>query len=157
MRRGLFVLALSLFLGGGANAQEAALEPGEFVSSLFFHLCLMHLPHYQGADLALKAAGYKPFAFNGGAEFEFAHASNGVWGAFDTSAEDNNGCSIRHQSLSEVDTQQIGLRVANEYSDVEPMMWKYEGVPSGWVVPYEDKFLYIIYNEGGISSDIRDK
>ncbi len=149
--------ALVLAFGAGGLSPALGKEPGAVVAKLFYQVCLMNLPYYEGASGVVEDVGYSLVPTDGGGEFEYFDEASGSWGAFDIAQEDNAGCSVFHESISETDAQQLGLALANRFSESEPRLWKYEGVPSGWTVPYNGKTLYIIYGEGGLSSDVRDK
>lgn len=152
------VLSALLFcaLASGSFVSNAQAEaPQKMIGLLFSKICLDNLPDYKGLDEVLRESGYD--VFSNGSYHEFYHpTASGVWGALDIDGL-NSGCSIMHEDLTEVVAQQLGLQIAKNYSSTEPMIWKYEGVPSGWVVPFQGRMLYVIYNDGGLSADIRDK
>ncbi len=155
MKSILAALILSVFASAGFVGHVQAAAPEKMIAQLFSEICLDNLPYYTGLDDGLRQMGYE--VFSNGTYHEFYHpTADGVWGAVDIDGE-NSGCSILHEELSEVAAQQLALQIIKDYSPHEPMMWKYEGVPSGWVVPFQDKMLYVIYSDGGLSADIRDK
>lgn len=157
MKRVIRALLLVVVLGVWGTGSAFGKEPGVVVGKLFYQVCLMNLPNYEGAPETVERLGYSLLSLNEGTEFGYSDEASGIWGAFDTGQENNAGCSVFHESISEIDSQQMGLELAKDFSESEPVMWKYDGVPSGWVVPYRDKMLYVIFGKGGLSSDVRDK
>ena len=132
-----------------------AAAPLALIKQLFANICLASLPDHKGLIGALKENGFE--VGSNGTYHEFSHPdAQNIWGAVEIDGA-NSSCSILHEGLSEVDAQQIGLQVLNAFSSDEPMMWTYEGVPSGWIVPFKGRMLYVIYHQGGLSADIRDK
>ncbi len=148
-------LAVAVLVAGGLPGTVLAAAPQKLIASVFSSVCLDFLPGYEGVEAFLRQQDYEVFSNGGYMEFSLPGAS-GVWGSIER-GEGAGSCSVLHEALSEAEAQQLGLVVLKGVSAQEPMIWKYEGVPSGWVVPYGGRALYVIYSDGGLSAELRSK
>lgn len=127
------------------------LPPAAAVGRLFSDICITGAPGFEGSAARLESEGFTVSPY-GETEFEFGNALSGISGVVML----GSGCSVMHEALSEDEAQALGaVLVAGAYGDrAEP--WRYEGRLSGWQVPLESQTLFIVYNQGGLSLELRD-
>lgn len=155
MKRLFLTLMLAAMANGALVSNSYAGAPIIEIGKAFVEICLNNLPDYTGLDEHLRGSGYN--VASNGSYHEFSHPDIvGMWGALNIDG-DNSGCSILHEEMSEYVAKRLGEQFAKYHFLTEPTVWKYDGVPSGWLVPYQGRMLYLVYNDGGLSVDIRDK
>ena len=155
-KRFLIAGFISATLSIGVATYAVAASPSELVGAAFSRICFDNLPDFFGSEKTLEDDGYFVTPWGEG-EFEFSHASNGVWGALATGVE-NAACTVAHEGLSLEEAKQVGADLMTDWlGGKTPGVWEYDGVPSAWTMPFESRVLYLIYNEGGLSADIRNE
>ena len=148
------IISIPIYLG--VSLQILAAPSTQLVANEFTKICFDHLPDFSGTKETLEVEGYILAPFGEG-EFEFSHPSNGIWGAY-AIGQGNGGCTVAHDDLSLEQAKQLAHDLMlNWLGGSEPELWTYEGVPSAYTTNFESNIFYLIFNEGGLSADIRTK
>lgn len=158
MKRVLSVLALSLLVGGGFSSSALAGSQEKRLASLFQQICLNQLPDYVGVREILEEKGYElaPYGdWDTATEFEFGHPETTVWGGFEISSDDVS-CAVYDENIAENQMRDIAQQIIRNFSGEEPDLWRYNGDPSAWTVPYNGRVFYVLFNDG-LAADIRDE
>ncbi len=149
-----FVVFAFLAFFGVANIAIAD-ETKQLVGQAFTKICFDHLPDFSGTQETLENAGYVLAPFGEG-EFEFSHPTNGIWGAY-AIGKNNGGCTVAHEGLTYDEAKLLAHDLMVNWLGAEPDIWEYEGVPSAYTTSFENDIFYLIFNEGGLSADIRSE
>lgn len=135
-----------------AVAQDDVLKEAVAV---FADACLKTAPTFAGAQAALEDKGFAIYPFAEG-EFEFGRETGDIHGQVSANP-DYPGCTVMNETLSELDAADRVADLLVETFGVTLEPWDYEGQQAGWRMPQDSGALYIIFNQGGLSVEYRDK